>query len=168
MSLPALDNLRKPEPPLRSESTKLSSAQAQSHGSPIGDVEYWPLVRFSYKFFCNENFQVILHKHCNWTGRSPPEVSRRTTAYSATLAAETWTMTMLRTVFRCSDPWGAVSEPEPEEQLWRAMEDVAGAELWETVSVSKIFHEYWTKIVHEYRTFHREIFYWCIDKSVSL
>ena len=38
MSLPALDNLRKPEPPLRSESTKLSSAQTQSHGSPIGEL----------------------------------------------------------------------------------------------------------------------------------
>jgi len=36
MSLPALDSLRKPEPPLRSESTKLSSAHAQGHGSPIG------------------------------------------------------------------------------------------------------------------------------------
>ena len=38
MSLPPLDNLRKPEPPLRSGSTKLSSAQAQAHGSPIGDL----------------------------------------------------------------------------------------------------------------------------------
>lgn len=38
MSLPALDSLRKPEPPLRSESTKLSSAHAQGHGSPIGEA----------------------------------------------------------------------------------------------------------------------------------
>ena len=33
MSLPAFDNLRKPEPPMRSESTKLTTAVA---GSPIG------------------------------------------------------------------------------------------------------------------------------------
>ena len=33
MSLPPCDNLRKPEPPMRSESTKLTTASA---GSPIG------------------------------------------------------------------------------------------------------------------------------------
>merc|ERR1719500_699989 len=36
MSLPALDNLRKPDPPLRSESTKLSSQMSQDSRSPIG------------------------------------------------------------------------------------------------------------------------------------
>ena len=39
MSLPALDNLRKPDPPLRSESTKLSSAGGQS-GSPQGQTAH--------------------------------------------------------------------------------------------------------------------------------
>ena len=39
MSLPALDNLRKPDPPLRSESTKLSSAGGQP-GSPLGHTAH--------------------------------------------------------------------------------------------------------------------------------
>ena len=37
MSLPALDSLRKPEPPLRSESTKLSSQMSTDSRSPIGE-----------------------------------------------------------------------------------------------------------------------------------
>ena len=39
MSLPALDNLRKPDPPMRSESTKLSSSMSTASGaggSPLG------------------------------------------------------------------------------------------------------------------------------------
>ena len=37
MSLPALDTLRKPEPPQRSESTKLSSQMSTDSRSPIGE-----------------------------------------------------------------------------------------------------------------------------------
>ena len=41
MSLPALDNLRKPDPPLRSESTKLSSAELRGQaGSPLGQTAH--------------------------------------------------------------------------------------------------------------------------------
>ena len=38
MSLPALDSLRKPEPPQRSESTKLSSQLSTDSRSPIGEL----------------------------------------------------------------------------------------------------------------------------------
>lgn len=39
MSLPALDTLRKPEPPQRSESTKLSSQMSTDSRSPIGEFQ---------------------------------------------------------------------------------------------------------------------------------
>ena len=45
MSLPALDSLRKPEPPLRSESTKLSSQLSHDSRAPIGEFREANIVK---------------------------------------------------------------------------------------------------------------------------
>ena len=58
MSLPAVDSLRKPEPPMRSESTKLSSAHPSTHGS-IGKNNLQLIDQFLNRWIVGHSAQTL-------------------------------------------------------------------------------------------------------------
>ena len=126
MSIPALESgsatLRKPEPPLRSESTKLSSPGSHQ---PLGSnhQQFSTLAAaivtqsLIYKIFV---CQVTQHTLSSSTERSRRGANKPTTVSSDTPAVAISTTTMLRTVW-C----------RRAVELEQQMEDVAGAEHWE-------------------------------------